>query len=171
MTQRILATLCCISFFIASCRHDRLVPAPPPGESGYPDEIAKIFVNKCATAGCHNAASHENAGGLRLDTWENLFNGGNNGAALVPYSISYSPLLYYINTDSSLGLVAQPTMPKDMPPLSKEEYITIRDWVAKGAPDKSGNIPFADDAVSRQKIYVTMQACDQVAVIDAKKKV
>jgi YVTN family beta-propeller protein len=129
------------------------------------------MVNKCATAGCHNAASYEGAGGLRLDTWEHLFNGGNNGAAIVPYSIEYSPLLYFINTDSALGIVATPTMPKDMPPLSADEYKTIRDWVAKGAPDKSGNIPFASDISTRQKIYITMQACDKVAVIDAKKKV
>lgn len=170
MIQRTLAALCCISLTIISCKHDTLVPERP-NVSGYPDDIAKILVNKCATAGCHNAASYEGAGGLRMDSWEHLFNGGNNGAAIVPYSIQFSPLLYYINTDPTLGIVAQPTMPKDNPPLTKDEYITIRDWVAKGAPDKSGNVPFAADAATRQKIYITMQPCDQVAVIDAQKKV
>ncbi|WP_276132672.1 c-type cytochrome domain-containing protein [Polluticoccus soli] len=170
MIQRILTAICCLSLTVISCKHEPLIPKQPNG-SGYPDEVAKIFVNKCATAGCHNAASYEGAGGLRMDTWEQLFNGGNNGSAIVPYSIEFSPLLYYINTDFNLGIVAQPTMPKDNPPLSKEEYITIRDWVAKGAPDKSGNIPFASDPATRQKIYITMQACDQVAVIDAQKKV
>jgi DNA-binding beta-propeller fold protein YncE len=170
MIQRILPILCCLCILMVSCKHDAIKPYE--GDSGnFPPEVAKIIVNKCATAGCHNAASYENSGGLLLDSWEHLFDGGDNGAVVVPYSTEYSSLLYFINTDSAEGIVLAPTMPKDMPSLSKEEYNTIRNWIAGGAPDNKGNIPFASDADTRQKIYMTMQACDKVAVIDAKKNV
>jgi YVTN family beta-propeller protein len=129
------------------------------------------MVSKCAISGCHNAASYENAGGLLLDSWEHLFDGGRNGAVVVPYSIDYSPLLYFINTDSLLGPVAVPTMPLDHPPLSKEEYVRVRDWIANGAPDADGNIPFADKADTRQKVYTVFQKCDIIGVIDVEKGV
>jgi DNA-binding beta-propeller fold protein YncE len=153
-----------------ACKH-KPIEVKPGATGGFPDAISEVFIAKCATAGCHNAASYENAGGLLLDSWEHLFDGGNNGAVIVPYSVDYSPLLYFINTDSSMGPVAVPTMPLNHPPLSKEEYIRIRDWVANGAPDRNGNIPFADDAATRQKVYTIFQKCDLVAVIDAAKNV
>jgi hypothetical protein len=56
-------------------------------------------------------------------------------------------------------------------PLSKTEYLTLYNWIAKGAPDKNGNIPFADNADTRQKIYLTQQGCDLMAVIDPVKMV
>src|SRR5690606_17130157 len=43
--------------------------------------------------------------------------------------------------------------------------------IETGAADINGNIPFATDASTRQKIYLTMQGCDMVAVIDAQTKV
>jgi DNA-binding beta-propeller fold protein YncE len=46
--------------------------------------------------------------------------------------------------------------------------MTLYNWIAKGAPDKNGNVPFASDPDTRQKIYLTEQGCDLVSVIDAK---
>jgi DNA-binding beta-propeller fold protein YncE len=100
-----------------------------------------------------------------------MFDGGNNGAVVVPYSVDYSSLLYFINHDSSLGPVAEPKMPLNSTPLTTEEYMTIRNWVANGAPDKDGNIPFASSPDTRQKIYAIHQGCDMMAVIDAEKHV
>jgi len=154
----------------AACKHDVQPPAAPV-DGNYPPEIAKIILTRCATAGCHNAASYQGAGGLRLDTWENMFNGGSNGAAVVAYNAENSSLLYFINTDASLGPVAQPTMPYNGGTLSKTDYMTIRNWIAAGAPDKNGNIPFASNPDTRQKTYLTQQGCDLLAVIDNEKKV
>ena len=47
----------------------------------------------------------------------------------------------------------------------------IRDRINNGAPDRNGKIPFEDNAATRQKIYITQQGCDQVAVVDAERKV
>jgi DNA-binding beta-propeller fold protein YncE len=158
-----------------ACKHDALKPSIPPApadtSNDYPEAVSRIIAGKCATAGCHNAASYENAGGLLLDTWAHLFDGGNNGAVVVPYDIENSSLLYFINTYPDLGTVAIPAMPLDQTPLSRQDYLTIRDWIAAGAPDKNGKVPFASNAETRQKIYITHQGCDLIGVIDAEKKV
>jgi len=152
-----------------SCKHE---PGVAPGvDGGYPGEVADIFMNRCATSGCHNALSYTAAGGLLLDSWEHLFDGGNNGAVVVAYSSEFSSLMYFINTDSTLGPIAIPTMPLNHNPLTKEEYLAIKKWIDEGAPDKDGNIPFATEADSRQKVYAIHQGCDEIAVIDAAKNV
>lgn len=164
-----------IIVIINGCKHD--LPPATPVESGYPDNIAKIFVDRCATAGCHNATSYSASGGLRMDTWDRLFDGGAQGAAIIPYDVENSPLLYYINTDSTLGNIATPRMPYSpsptdpVPALTRDEYLAVRSWIAAGAPDKNGNIPFAANPDTRQKTYLTEQGCDILSVIDAERKV
>ncbi len=177
--QCFLSLLACLftTLVIYSCTHKRTVDEAGTANSRYPDKIASIFVSRCATAGCHNASSYNNAAALRLDTWDKLFDGSSHGAVVIPYDDSNSSLLYYINTDPSLGIVASPRMPyvngdpHNDAPLTKEEYLTVRDWIRSGAPDKDGNIPFADNAATRQKIYLTEQGCDLLSVIDAERKV
>lgn len=139
--------------------------------NNFPTDIESIFINRCATSGCHNAASYTAAGGLLLDSWEHLFNGGNNGAVVVPYNADNSSLLYFVNTYPELGTTAEPTMPYNDNVLSRDEYNLLKDWINNGAADKNGNIPFAENTTSRQKIYMVQQGCDLVAVIDAEKQV
>lgn len=157
-----------------SCKHDPPKPTGiDPASTQYPLEVAKIIVGKCATTGCHNEASYSFAGGLRLDDWKYMFDGGGTGAVTVAYSPENSPLLYFLNPGADVYdvLSVKPTMPYNESPLSREEYNTIKDWITNGAPDKNGNIPFASNAATRQKAYLTQQGCDLVAVIDAEKKV
>lgn len=168
----ILIFIAAITGFYA-CKHE---PYKQPVEvyGGFPDDVGKIITTRCATSGCHNANSYTAAGNLRMDSWDQLFYGGNHGAAVVPYSVPFSPILFYINTDSTVGPVSPDNR---MPPvdagtaLTSTEYNTIRNWIANGAPDRNGNIAFADNAATRQKIYVTQQGCDKLAVIDAERKV
>lgn len=162
----IISIVSTITICIIACKHE---PGKVPAATGgnYPDAIGNIMLSKCATAGCHNERSYINAGGLRLDTWEHLFEGANTGAVIVPYSPYFSPLLYFINVDSSLGPIAIPTMPYNHPPLSKEEYMSFHEWVAQGAPNKDGYVAFSSEPATRQKIYALHQSCDMVAVIDA----
>lgn len=169
MTAGSLAVLC-----FASCKHSPQYTTPVTPEDNFPPEIGKIITTKCATAGCHNAASYQTSGGgLLLDSWQHLFDGGNTGAVIVPFSAENSSLLYFTNTHEDLGPIPpdEMKMPLNSPPLSREEYMTLRDWVMAGAPDKNGNIPFASNAATRQKVYVLHQGCDYVSVIDAEKNV
>lgn len=170
-TILILFTIACAVVFSLSCRHEPGVAPTAKGDGAYPEVVGDIFMNRCATAGCHNEASYTGAGNLRLDTWEHLFDGSANGAVVVPYSSDYSSLMYFINTDSTLGPVAIPTMPLNHSPLTKEEYLAVKKWIDEGAPDKNGNIAFASEPATRQKIYAIHLGCDMVAVIDAAKNV
>jgi DNA-binding beta-propeller fold protein YncE len=168
---RKFATISLLALCLLSCKHDAPVQPAQLVTDNFPGPVRNIFINRCATSGCHNAASYSGSGGLLLDSWEHLFDGGNSGAVVVPYDTDNSSLLYYINTYPELGTVAEPTMPQNNTPLTRDEYITIRNWIAKGAPDKNSNIPFAANPLTRQKIYATQQGCDFVAVIDAEKNV
>ena len=94
----ILATVMFTSF--SSCKHDGNTPSVTT-QGNFPSEISAILVSKCATAGCHDNQSYHNAANLRLDTWAHLFEGSTSGSVIVPYAPENSPLLYFINTDSS----------------------------------------------------------------------
>lgn len=165
----ILSVICCTT--LLSCKHEPQALPDKVVADNYPDEIKKILVDKCATSGCHNATSYTGAGALLLDSWEHLFNGSSNGAVVVPYNADNSSLLYFVNTFPELGTVAEPTMPYNGTALTREEYKTLKNWIDAGAPDKNGNIPFASNAATRQKIYMVQQGCDLAAVIDAEKQV
>jgi DNA-binding beta-propeller fold protein YncE len=148
-----------ISFF--SCRNDKGVPS----YKEYPEEIGKIIFTKCATTGCHIDQSKSAAGGLSLESWDKLFEGGNGSACVIPFRPDYSTFFYYINTFSDLGVTLKPTMPYNKPALSREEVLLMQDWINAGAPNKDGEVKFSGNA-GRKKFYVTNQGCDVVTIFD-----
>jgi len=143
--------------------------------SGYPDSVGKIFITKCATAGCHNPASKYSAANFDLSSWDALFNGASGGSAVIPYASGQSFLINFIITDSSLGTPQLPTMPynpynPDKPDLlSSEEVMTIIDWINNGAPDC--NSRRLTDNPDRAKFYVINQGCDLLYIFDASRQV
>lgn len=134
--------------------------------SNFPPKIAAIFLSKCAISGCHNNLSYGAADSLNLSTWDDLFKGTGTGSVVIPFRSDFSSLCYFTNTDSSLGIVLQPAMPFERAPLSKEEYLTLRNWIESGAPDASGRVKFSDDT-ARSKFYITNRMCNVITVIDA----
>ncbi len=134
--------------------------------NGFPIEIGKIFIKKCATSGCHNTASSEGAASLNLSSFANLFKGSVSGSPVIPYSSQFSSLCNFVNTYPDLGLINSPSMPINASPLSREEVNTIKDWIDNGAPDINGNIMWSDNP-NRKKYYVSNQGCDVVTVFDA----
>ena len=165
--KKIYAVLFTLSLVLISSISCNKLIDPAFEQTDYPKEIEDILVSKCATAGCHNDKSYQNAGNLNLTTYAKLLRGAVNGAVVIPYSPKQSSLMQFINTYQDVGLIAAPTMPVNGPPLSEEDVLTIQKCVAKGCPDRNGIIPFAQNADQRQKIYITNQGCDIVSVIDA----
>jgi len=157
-------------YCFSACTKDKYVTQPVPDTSCYPEEVSKIMVNKCATAGCHNTQSAANSNGLDYSSWTTMFKGGKNGSSVIPYSTDFSYMLYFCNTDTNLGITLQPTMPYLQTPLSTEEYMTLKNWIAAGAPNCEGYVNFSDNP-DRKKFYVCMQPCNQVAVFDADTRV
>lgn len=146
-----------------SCRKD--APLHVPGQSGYPLHIEKIILGRCAVSGCHNTESAEAASGLDLTTWELMFRGNRSGAVVIPYWSELSPVFLFTNVYHELGNMSTPTMPLGREPLSKDEVVQIKEWIAQGAPDANGFVKFSDNP-NRKKYYITNQGCDLVAVID-----
>lgn len=173
MKRLALITVLCITSAIAgvvSCTHKGRVATVIPDDGNYPSEVAKIITYKCTNAGCHNQASYHNAAELLLDTWGHLLQGGAHGAEFVAYSPKFSPMLYYLNTDSTTGPVISSKPGHLDTALTHDEYLTLYNWIASGAPDKHGNIPFASSPESRQKLYLNIGACNLIAVVDAASK-
>ncbi len=163
MNRLIVISFLFITFF--SCKYDKLDVVDDP--AGYPQEIKDIIVTKCATAGCHNDQSYLASAELNLSTWDKLFEGGSGGAAVIPYRPDYSLLLYFTNIDSSEGLILLPTMPFNGTPLSKQEYLTLKNWIINGAPDRNGFVKFSD-VPERLKVYISNQGVDEMEVLDVK---
>ena len=149
-------------FSISTCKVDDTVVQE---STGYSQEIGTIILTKCAVTGCHTDKSKGAADGLTFETWDNMFEGGNNGAATIPYNHGQSPLFLFTNTYSDLGVSVAPSMPVGGSPLTKEEVITLRDWIDAGAPNRNGVVKFSDDR-NRRKIYIANQGCDLVSVVD-----
>lgn len=148
---------------INSCKRD---PYIVPASTDYPSDIAYLMLTKCATTGCHNDASYKACANLNLSGWDKLFKGSNSGSTVIPYRADFSSLMYFINTYSDLGPQNNPTMPQNGEPLSRADVMRLRDWINSGAPDKSGNVRFADNP-DRKKFYVVNQGCRVVTVFDA----
>lgn len=151
--------------FSTSCTWDHA----KPDYKGYPEEIGKIIITNCITIGCHNDVSKDAAGGLSITSWEELFNGDGENASVIPYSPGHSFLFFSVNTYNDVGPSSAPTMPYNQSPLTHEQVIIIKNWIAAGAPDANGFVKFSDNA-ERRKFYVANQGCDLVGVFDIQSK-
>jgi DNA-binding beta-propeller fold protein YncE len=152
------------AMLLGTCKIDN--PLLVKSGGNYPEAVGKIVLNNCAVSGCHNDISKEAASGLSLTSWNKLFEGTRNGAAVIPYNHKQSTMFLFCNTYEELGVSVKPTMPIDRPALSKEEIITLRNWIDFGAPDDKGFVKFSDNA-NRPKYYVCNQGCDLITVFDA----
>jgi DNA-binding beta-propeller fold protein YncE len=58
-------------------------------------------------------------------------------------------------------------MPLNGDPISREDYLKLREWIAAGAPNIDGEVKFAS---TTNKIYILNQGCDLLGVMDAESK-
>jgi len=168
--RRSVVAVIVVLFFISSCIDDK-APAVSQADpnSNFPPDVSVIINNKCAVQGCHTVNAKAASGGVAMETWDELFNGGNGGAVVIPYRPDQSWVVYYTNTDTSKGVVLTPTMPYLQEPLSSTEWQTLYNWISNGAPDINGNIAFSG-IPARKKFYVSNEGCDLVSVFDADTK-
>ncbi|MBX7110080.1 MAG: YncE family protein [Chitinophagales bacterium] len=159
-----LIAACMVLLVLQSCRKDKSAQA---NLSNYPEQVGKIINTQCAISGCHNQNSKAAAGGLSLETWNQLFEGGSSGSVVIPYRPDQSWLMYFVNTDTSRGIALTPTMPVNAAPLSDDDYYTLYNWILSGAPDANGTIAFSGDP-DRKKFYVSNEGCDLLTVFDTK---
>jgi hypothetical protein len=100
---------------------------PPPVEDpkvSFAKDIQPILNATCAVAGCHRGGGP--TGGLNLETYANFKKGGNGGAAFVPKKGKSSLVVKRIDGGG---------MPRNRPPLKKDQIQLFIDWIDEGAED------------------------------------
>jgi len=85
-------------------------------------DILPLFQANCIH--CHGGA-----GGLDLQSWQDLMAGGNSGAVVIPGDAENSLIVRRLDGRRP------PTMPLDGPPLTTAEIDVIRTWIDEGAKD------------------------------------
>jgi len=103
-----------------------LGPRTPPAASFYAMHINPILDSNCVA--CHGESKTQ--GGLRLDSYNSLMNGGKDGPVIVEGSPEKSLLLERVTLPPS----HQQFMPAEgKPPLRAEEIALIKAWIQEGA--------------------------------------
>lgn len=151
---------------LGGCKEDPVSPpqivTPAEGEPIiYSKHIQPIFENSCGGTDCHIG---DNAAGLSLDSWEDLVQGSDVGAMIIPFSAAHSHMFQQINTDTTLGPVRTPRMPLSLDPLPVEQVKTIMRWIDEGARNDAGEVPLAGE--NRPRVFVTCQSEDKIWVVD-----
>jgi uncharacterized membrane protein/mono/diheme cytochrome c family protein len=100
--------------------------ADPSNPAFYRLHIAPLFARSCVS--CHKPEKHK--GGLRMDSYEQLMLGGDDGPSLVPGKPRSSEILRRLRLPAS----DDDYMPSDGDkPLAAEEVQMIERWIAAGA--------------------------------------
>jgi uncharacterized membrane protein len=98
----------------------------PVSNSFYARHVHPVLDANCV--GCHGDGSTK--GGLRVDSYEHLMKGGQEGAVIIPGEPAKSILLQRV----TLPAGHKNFMPAEgKPPLKPEEIVWIRTWIAQGA--------------------------------------
>src|SRR5262249_23743538 len=116
------------------CVHLWLIPSShaadkPQAKVTYEQHVLPVLKDKCV--GCHN--QDKKKGGLVLNNYTKLMEGGSSGAAVKPGDPDNS-LLY-----RAVAHVQEPYMPPSAPKLPQDRLDLIRRWIAGGAPANAGS--------------------------------
>lgn len=125
----------------------------PEDRSWYATEIAPILENSCAS--CHGDSKTK--GGLRLDTYDFIMEGGNDGKVVIPGDPDNSKLLVRV----LLPMGNDERMPPDgKPGLTKPQIETLREWIKAGA-SKTAEKPGGSTTAPTEKPKAAAQPSNQ----------
>lgn len=154
---------------------------------GYSEHIQPIFSSSCAVHGCHvggedigpdkpSAGARALHGGqFSLKSWNELFEGSNGSAVVVPYKSSKSDLFIHVNDDTTLGPALLDSlgridpvvhMPQGGYQLPRAQVLTLKRWIDQGAPNDRGDVAFS--STPRPRMLVVNALEDLIAVIDVR---
>ena len=118
-------------------------------------DVQRLLDAKCTS--CHRGTDAER--GLRLDSWQALIEGSDDGEAVIPFDAARSLMV-----ELTTKLVGGPhPVELDREPLNDAEVALLSDWIDNGAPSATGEIPFAD---AQRLLYATNQSAAVISVID-----
>lgn len=159
------------SMIFISCQKEDLLTSTTPSNvdannNGFASkQVAQLFANSCAVAGCHKGSSPSS--GLSIENFTKLLKGSTNrdgdttnhygGEVVIPFN-SEKSLLYQILKNN-----VTPSAPHDTIALKSTDVNAVKNWIDNGAKDNNGNIPFSNPSF---RVFVCDQASDMVSVID-----
>lgn len=122
MTARLLPLLLLSSSIVGTATH---AAAEDERLTFFEKKVRPLLVEHCYT--CHSAETKP-SGGLRVDDWHGLLDGGNSGPAVVPGKPAESLLLQRVQHADAKKL-----MPKESERLSREQVADLERWIQDGA--------------------------------------
>lgn len=108
---------------ILNHRNGSALPVIAATKPSFNEQIVPILQKNCL--GCHSNAVHK--GGLALDSYDSLMQGGKDGQVVVPHDASQSRMLGMIE-----GTI-EPQMPFNANPLADSDVAIIKSWINAGA--------------------------------------
>ena len=134
-----------LSFLLAS-----IASAQTPNADHFEKNVRPVLVEKCL--GCHGAEGKKPKAGLKMNTRQDLLNGGNAGPSVVPGKPEESLLVQVVKYDGDLK----------MPPKGKlkdEEIAAIAEWVKNGAvwPDAKAAVETPGATVKQGPLFTSEQ--------------
>jgi len=160
MMKRLLYLVSLSLLMMLACKDEEVVRT-----SDFPEPVAQIVSQNCALSGCHVSGNPpEN---LSLSSWNNLYEGSDFGAVVIPYFSQWSHVFQHANTYPDLGVRAEPTMPPVGDPLSRADVEILKSWIDEGARDREGNMYWqTQETSSLNKVFNLCAGSDLVAVTD-----
>lgn len=118
--------LALVGAFSLAARSDAAPQEAAPAEKkvSYYRSVRPILQRRCS--GCHFDGKRE--GGLSVVAVGELAKGGEAGSSIVPGKPDESVLIQYVSGE-------KPQMPINGEPLTSEQVLTLRTWIAQGAED------------------------------------
>lgn len=123
----------------------------------YVDHVLPLFKARCGS--CHNA--NDKKGGLALDSYAGVMEGGGSGA-VVEGGAPDSSYLFQLVTHES-----EPTMPPNADKLPDAELAVIRKWIEGGLLETSGSTAKIKKSSTVAKIEVSGERPAEVAMPQA----
>ncbi len=104
-------------------------PAPAGGRIDYARDIQPLLAKRCNE--CHNGTKRK--GGLALDSYADILDGGKDGPIVQPGHSADSMLMKRLR-----GVGDEEPMPKDDDPLPEAEIALVARWIDRGRPGDGG---------------------------------
>jgi hypothetical protein len=125
MIRTRLYSVCLLALVAVPCR----IPAQQP--PSYAKQVKPFLARYCVE--CHSGEDPQ--GGLNMESFKTLMEGGGRGKAIVPSNPDKSPLVLQVEGKT------KPFMPPKKAKQPKaEEIAVVRAWVAAGAKDDSATV-------------------------------
>ncbi len=147
-------TVCLLFSSALLAEEEKKADENPVEKITFADHVLPIFRARCGS--CHN--SNDRKGGLAVDQYALMMEGGSSGTVIEPGDSALSYLFMLVNHEDT------PKMPPNADKIPEAELVTIKKWIDLGALENSGSTANIKKKASLAKIEVSGARPAEVAV-------